>query len=107
MTPQVSLAITPTHTSNGHTITFRGTISGGHEPAGGLPLELQYREGSRWMTYTIVRTDSRSDSYVFRYTFRRTTQAITYTFRLVIAGGVAGYPFQPAASPPRSVRVLP
>jgi hypothetical protein len=108
VTPAITLAITPTHTSNGHTITFSGTVSGGHEPVGGLPLQLEYREGSSWMTYTIVRADPRSGHYLYRYTFRRTTQAITYTFRFVIpAAGVPGYPFAPGVSPARSVRVTP
>jgi hypothetical protein len=108
VTPRITLAITPTQTSNGHTITFVGSVSGGHEPAGGLPLQLEYREGTSWMTYTIVRTDPRSGRYFYRYTFRRTTESITYIFRLVIAaGGVPGYPFAPGASPARSVHVVP
>jgi hypothetical protein len=108
VTPEVSLAITPTHTANGHTITFSGAVSGGYEPAGGLPLELEYREGDHWLPYQVVRTDPRDGRFRYRYTFRRTTQAITYTFRFVIPpGGVEGYPFAAAASPARSVQVVP
>jgi hypothetical protein len=106
VTPQISLAITPTHTTNDHTITFRGRVSGGDEPHGGLPLELEYREGAQWMIYQVVHADPRDGSFVYRYTFRRTTQSITYTFRFAIpSSGVDGYPYQPAVSPPRSVRV--
>jgi len=108
VSPQITLAITPTHTSNDHTITFSGAVSGGHEPGGGLPLELEYREGSSWMVYTLVRADPRTGRYAFRYTFRRTTEPITYTFRFAIpAAGVPGYPFAPAVSPARSVHVMP
>ena len=106
--PTISLAITPTRTVNGHTITFTGRVSGGQEPRGGLPLELEYREGSRWMIYDVVRTRPRDGRFTYRYTFRRTTQSITYSFRVAIpASGVSGYPYQPTASPPRSVHVDP
>ena len=106
--PPISLRITPTRTVNGHTITFTGQVSGGHEPRGGLPLELEYREGSRWMIYDVVRTRPGDGRFLYRYTFRRTTQSITYSFRVAIpASGVSGYPYQPAASPARSVHVDP
>jgi hypothetical protein len=108
VTPQVSLAITPATTSNGHTITFAGRVSGGHEPPGGLPLELEYLEGRSWVPYRVVRTDPRDGRFHYRYTFRRTTESITYTFRFVIpSSGVDGYPFAAAASPARSVHVVP
>jgi hypothetical protein len=107
VTAAISLRITPTHTVNGHTITFTGRVSGGHEPRGGLPLELEYRAGSRWMIYDVVR--ARPDGrFIYRYTFKRTTQSITYTFRVATpVSGVSGYPFQPSASPERSVHVDP
>jgi hypothetical protein len=106
--PAVSLAITPSRTTNGHTITFTGAVSGGFEPPGGLTLDVEYLEGSRWMVYDTVRASPPGGRFEYRYTFRRTTQSITYTFRVAIpAGGVAGYPFAPAASPARSVHVDP
>jgi hypothetical protein len=108
VTPAISLRITPTHTVNGHTITFTGRVSGGQEPRGGLPLELEYREGSRWMIYDVARTRPGDGRFIYRYTFKRTTQSITYSFRVAIpASGVSGYPYQPTASPARSVHVDP
>ncbi len=108
VTPRISLTITPTSTSNGHTITFRGRVSGGDEPRGGLPLELEYLEGSQWMIYTLIHAAPADGSFSYSYTFRRTTQPITYTFRVAIpTTGVSGYPFQPAVSAPRSVHVDP
>ncbi len=108
VTPTISLQITPTSTFNGDTITFRGAVSGGDEPRGGLALELEYLEGNRWMVYTLVSARPGDGRFLYRYTFRRTTEPITYTFRLAIpSGGVAGYPFQPTASPARSVHVDP
>ncbi len=108
VTPAISLAITPDRTFNGHTITFSGRVSGGYEPRGGLALELEYREGTRWMVYDVVRARPGDGRFSYRYTFRRTTQSITYTFRVAIpSSGVSGYPYQPAASPARSVHVDP
>jgi len=108
VTPEISLAITPAQTTNGHTVTFTGKVSGGDEPRGGLPLQLEYREGSRWMIYQVVRANPRDGRFLYRYTFERTTQSITYTFRFAIPpGGVTGYPYEPAASPSRSVHVDP
>jgi hypothetical protein len=104
----ISLRITPTHTFNGHTITFTGQVSGGDEPRGGLPLELEYLAGSRWMIYDVVRARPSDGRFIYRYTFKRTTQSITYTFRVATpASGVSGYPYQPSASPARSVHVDP
>jgi hypothetical protein len=108
VTPQITLAITPTQTSNGHTITFTGRVAGGHLPRGGLPLELEYLEGKTWMMYVVVRASGADGRFVYRYTFRRTTQPITYTFRFVVPStGVAGYPYRPGTSPARSVHVVP
>jgi hypothetical protein len=106
--PQISLTIAPTSTSNGHTITFTGNVTGGHQPVGGLTLDIEYRQGSRWMIYDTTRTRSADGSFVWQYTFRRTTRPITYWFRVAIpAVGVTGYPYLPVASPARSVYVVP
>jgi hypothetical protein len=106
--PSVSLTITPASTTNGHTIAFTGAVSGGREPRGGLALDVEYLEGSSWKVYDTVLASPGSGRFTYRYTFRRTTQPITYTFRVAIPPtGVSGYPFLPAASPARSVRVTP
>jgi hypothetical protein len=108
VTPQITLRITPTSTTNGHTITFTGHVSGGFIAAAGLPLEVEYREGNQWLTYTQVRAHSRGGRFSWRYTFERTTESITYNFRVAIpSSGVAGYPYAPTASPMRSVHVDP
>jgi hypothetical protein len=106
--PRITLSITPRATSNGHTITFAGRVLGGHIASHGLSLQLQYREGNRWMIYTDIVASARKGRFLYHYTFERTTVAITYTFRVAIpSSGVAGYPFAPAASAPRSVHVVP
>jgi len=106
--PLISLSITPARTSNGHTITFTGTVAGGHQPPGGVTLDVEYREGRRWMIYDTTRTRPADGAFAWRYTFRRTTQPITYWFRVAIpASGVSGYPFAATASAPRAVHVVP
>lgn len=106
--PEVSLAISPARTTNGHTITFTGTVSGGDEPRGGLTLDVEYLEGRRWMVYDTVLARAGDGRFTYDYTFHRTTQPITYTFRIAIPqGGVSDYPFLSSASPPRSVHVDP
>ncbi len=106
--PRITLSITPRATSNGHTITFTGRVLGGHIASQGLPLQLQYRQGNRWMIYTQIIASARNGHFRYHYTFERTTVAITYTFRVAIpSSGVAGYPFAPVASVPRSVHVVP
>jgi hypothetical protein len=108
VTPRITLSISPRATTNGHTIAFSGRVLGGYITRHGLPLDIEYREGARWMTYTEVLASPRSGAFHWRYTFKRTTESITYTFRVAIPPtGVAGYPYQPAASPPRSVHVSP
>lgn len=108
VTPKITLTITPSQTTNGHTISFAGRVLGGYIARGGLPLEVEYREGSHWMIYTEVLANASSGRYSWHYTFKRTTESITYTFRVAIpATGVSSYPYGPAVSPARSVRVLP
>ena len=60
------------------------------------------------MIYTEVAAATGDGRFSYRYTFERTTQSITYTFRMAIpASGVPGYPYQPTVSPARSVHVDP
>jgi hypothetical protein len=106
--PRITLEITPRATSNHHTITFSGRVLGGQIGHAGLPLQLEYREGERWMIYTDIIAAPKTGRFLYRYTFERTTESITYRFRVAIpATGVAGYPYQPVASAPRSVHVSP
>jgi hypothetical protein len=108
VTPQITLRVTPTSTTNGHTITFIGRVNGGFIARPGLPLNVEYRENNQWLVYTQVRANSRTGRFHWHYTFERTTESITYNFRVAIpASGVAGYPFAPTASPMRSVHVDP
>jgi hypothetical protein len=104
--PRITLRIRPEHTRNGRTITYSGRVEGGYIPAGGLALNVQYLDIDRWRTFDETVARARDGRFVYRYTFRRTTRPVTYTFRVALPPtGVSGYPYQPGASPPRSVRV--
>jgi hypothetical protein len=106
--PEVALSITPRRTRNGRSITYRGRVYGGYIPARGLPLDVQYRDGHRWRTFDQVTAHAPDGRFVYHYRFKRTTVPIVYRFRVAIpAAGVSGYPYAPAASRERSVRVDP
>ena len=108
VTPRLTLRITPRSTTNGHSMTLTGRVLGGYIAPHGLPLEIEYRDGSRWMIYTEVLADADTGRFRWTYTFERTTESITYTFRVAIpATGVSDYPYEPVASPSRSVHVDP
>jgi hypothetical protein len=95
--PKISLRITPRHTHNNSTITWRGEVSGGPYPPGGVGLQVQVREDRRWVTFDDLVT--RGGRFSYRYTFHRTTQPTTYTFRVSLPyGGSVGYPYRWAAS---------
>lgn len=106
--PSISLTVLPAYTHNGHTITYRGRVFGGYIPRSGLALNVEYRDGNRWREFDRTRARGNDGAFVYRYTFRRTTIPIIYKFRVAIPGaGVAGYPYEAAASRSRSVRVDP
>jgi hypothetical protein len=102
--PNISLRIKPRRTHNNGTITWRGKVSGGPYPHEGVSLQVQVREDRRWVTFDNLVT--RSGRFAYRYTFRRTTQPTTYTFRISLPfGGSVGYPYRWAASHAVKVRV--
>ncbi|HEX3874202.1 MAG TPA: hypothetical protein VHW26_08655 [Solirubrobacteraceae bacterium] len=104
----VALTVGPKRTTNGRTIIFRGHVYGGYIPAAGLTLNLEYRDGTRWRPFDQTRARGKTGTFVYRYTFKRTTVPIIYKFRVAIPGaGVTGYPYEAAASRSRSVRVDP
>jgi hypothetical protein len=108
VTPTIGLTIRPARARNGQTITYEGQVFGGYIPGPGLPLNIQYRDGKHWRTFDQTRARAKDGRFVYHYTFRRTTQPIVYTFRVVIPStGLTGYPYASATSRPRSVRVDP
>ncbi len=71
-------------------------------PAGGLPVDLQFRiPGGSWTEFRTVQTDSRG-RYRYAYAFSDDdSRGVRFRFRAYISGG--DWPYEPAAS--RSVAV--
>lgn len=70
-------------------LTWSGRVMGGHIPAGGVPLKVQWRSKSGWKTFTEFRTNS-NGKFRHAYPIR---QARPWQFRIVVPGDVADYPF--------------
>lgn len=100
--PRITLQITPRHTHNNATIHWSGRIEGGPYPVDGLPLLVQVKEGDRWQTFDEIVVHAGKIAY--GYTFHRTTQPSTYSFRVALpVGGAVGYPYAAGAS--RRIRI--
>jgi hypothetical protein len=100
--PRFTLQIRPRHTRNDKSIHWRGRVEGGPYPTGGVRLAVQVKEGTRWQTFDEIAAHAGKIKYV--YTFKRTTQPTTYTFRVAIPlGGDTGYEYAAGAS--RAIRV--
>jgi len=90
----------------GRPIVFRGRVSpaGAEMPRKGIPVELQFRlPGLPWSEFRTVETDRRGR---FRYAYRFAdddSRGVRFQFRAFVAGR-AGWPFEPAGSPPVTVR---
>jgi hypothetical protein len=104
--PRLRLLINPRRTHNGGTITWCATVRGGPYPKRAMPLNLQVKVGRRWKTFEQPVVSQGTLEY--RYTFERTRQPTTYTFRVALpAGGDVGYPYASAASNAVNVHVAP
>jgi hypothetical protein len=102
--PHIALRISPRRTRNNGTIVWHGDVSGGPYPRRGVFLLVQVRAGRRWETFDDLVSDR--GRFAYRYTFRRTSQPTTYSFRVSLPeGGSVGYPYLWAASHVVRVRV--
>jgi hypothetical protein len=97
------LHATPRSLRNGETVRFRGKLLGTPIPASGVPVTLQARAGSRWITFATLRSDGKG-RFNHRYTFRATTGHQRYRFRARI-GRDSRYPYSPGRSNPVTVEV--
>lgn len=88
----------------GAPVLFSGRVRhrGARLPAGGLPVELQFRiPGGDWAEFRTVQTDARGR---FRYPYAFSdddSRGVRFLFRAYISGG--GWPYEPAASKAVSV----
>jgi hypothetical protein len=96
---RLSLSASPGSLRNGHSVVFRGSVTGAPANARKV-IELQVKKGSRWMTFRSTRL--RSGKYSERYRFTRTRGRVTYTFRARVREE-AGFPFLTSHS--RTVKV--
>jgi hypothetical protein len=97
------LTATPRRLRNGSAVTFRGRVSGAPARSRKL-LELQVRQGARWLTFATLRLTS--GRFTYRYRFTRTRQTTRYVFRAIVPGD-AGWPYASGASNHVAVSVHP
>lgn len=89
----------------GRPVVFRGRIAGGGAPAAaeGKAIELQFRlAGLPWSEFRTLRSDRRGR---FRFAYRFSdddSRGVRFQFR-AYAPAQAGWPFEPAGSPPVTV----
>jgi hypothetical protein len=105
--PRITLRIYRRSTSNGHTIHWSGTISGGPYPHQGVTLDVEVREGRRWRIFDQT-VAGRRGRFHYSYRFHATTEPTTYTFRVALPDtGAQDYPYTPGASNAVKVHVTP
>ncbi len=105
--PKIKLRITPRFSSNGHSIHWTGTITGGPYPRQGVTLDAEVKEGRRWRIFDQVIANGKG-RFHYSYRFHATDEPTTYTFRVGLpASGSGGYPYTPGASNSVNVHVNP
>ena len=101
---QASVRMHPSSASariGGAPVSFRGRIADPAAiPAGGLPVELQFRlPGREWAEFRTVQSDG---SGRFRYAYRFSdddSRGVRFQFRATVPAA-AGWPYEPASSRP-------
>jgi predicted outer membrane repeat protein len=104
--PRIKLKIRPHRSSNGHSIYWTGTVTGGPYPRQGVTLDVEVQEGRSWRIFDQV--VARKGRFRYSYRFHATGEPTTYTFRVALpASGSGGYPYTPGASNSINVHVNP
>ena len=105
--PKIKLKITPRLSSNGHSIRWTGTVTGGPYPPQGVTLDVEVKEGRRWRIFAQVVANGKG-RFHYSYRFHATDESTTYTFRVALPdSGSGGYPYTPGASNIINVHVNP
>ena len=105
--PKIKLRITPHLSSNGHSIHWAGTVTGGPYPQQGVTLDVEVQEGRRWRIFDQVVANSKG-RFHYSYRFHATDEPTSYTFRVGLPdSGSGGYPYTPGASNSVNVHVNP
>jgi hypothetical protein len=96
--PRITLRIKPHHSSNGHTIHWTGTVTGGPYPQQGVTLDVEVREGRGWKIFDQV-VANRKGRFRYGYRFHATSLLTTYTFRVALPHtGAQDYPYTPGGA---------
>jgi hypothetical protein len=91
---------------NGKALRMRGQLLGGYVPRRGVTLNVQWRDRGRWRPFAQIKTNKKG-AFSYAYRFTRTTRPVTYSLRVQASKGQLDYPFQPVASNPVKVTVMP
>ncbi len=86
---QATIGVSDHSVRNGQSLFFSGRVIDSGTPGVGALLALQVKQGRRWATFKILRTNT-SGVWRSRYRFRRTFGSRRYTFRahVPVQGGI-------------------
>jgi hypothetical protein len=96
-----TLKLRPKRVRNGRSVFFSGDVPGPGEA--GRVVSMQARTGRKWRTFKQLRTDEKG-RFRGRYRFTQTRGRTSYVFRALVKKQ-GGYPYEPGASPRRTVLV--
>ena len=105
--PRIKLRINPRRSSDGRTIHWTGTVTGGPYPQQGVTLDVEVKEGRHWKIFAQVVANTKGQ-FRYRYRFHATNESTTYTFQVALPHtGAQGYAYTPGASNTVNVHVTP
>jgi hypothetical protein len=105
--PRIKLRIKPHRSSDGHTIYWKGTVTGGPYPEQGVALDVEVQEGRHWKIFDQTATNGKGQ-FRYRYRFHATNVSTTYVFRVALPHtGAQDYAYTPGASNTVNVHVTP
>jgi hypothetical protein len=103
--PRIKLTIKPHQTSNGHTIHWTGTVTGGPYPRQGVTLDVEVQEGRGWKIFDQV-VANRKGKFRYSYRFHATNESTTYRFLVALPdSGSGSYPYTPSGAASNTVQV--
>ena len=96
--PRITLRIKPHHSSDGHTIHWTGTVTGGPYPQQGVTLDVEVQEGRAWKIFDQVVANGKG-KFRYSYRFHATNESTTYRFRVALPdSGSGSYPYTPSGA---------
>jgi hypothetical protein len=105
--PRIKLRINPRRSSDGRTIDWTGTVTGGPYPRQGVTLDVEVKEGRHWKIFAQVVANGKGQ-FRYSYRFHATNESTTYTFQVALPHtGAQDYAYTPGASNTVNVHVTP